>query len=211
MSRLLAAAALPLALPLALALALAAGCSDRPAPPDRAKTGAVDVPAKPVNGTPRARPAPPQAEPARPGAPGGLPHEATPLAEAPFDARSAQGAAQVVQTYYALIEAGRYGEARRLWGGGGDARGRTEADFAADFAAYRDYHAQVGAPGRIEGAAGSSFVAIPVQLYGRLRDGSRFRRPATVTLRRVNDVPGATAEQRRWRISDIAADAGVAG
>jgi hypothetical protein len=143
-------------------------------------------------------------EPPAPGSPGGLPDDRTPVLEAPFAATSAQGAADVVQTYYALLEAGRRGEARRSWRGGGDSSGSGEAEFAAGFAAYSEYHAQVGAPGAIEGAAGSLYVEVPVVVYGRRKGGGPFHRRATVTLRRVNDVPGSSAEDRKWHIHKIA-------
>ncbi|HEX5183103.1 MAG TPA: hypothetical protein VFW19_08125 [Allosphingosinicella sp.] len=152
--------------------------------------------------------APSPAGPAAPGTPGGLSDDRRPVAEAPFAETGAQGAADVVQHYYALIEAGLYADAWRLWGDGGKASGSTEADFAAGLGKVRDTHAEIGAPGRIEGAAGSLYVDVPVQLYGRDGDGAAFRRRATVTLRRVNDVPGATAEQRRWHISAVAEDSG---
>ena len=146
-----------------------------------------------------------EAPAARPpaGEPEALNNDRTPVSEAPFTEKSAQGAANVVQTYYALLEAGRYGDAWRLWSGGGEASGRTAAEFAGDFRRYREYHAQIGAPGSLEGAAGSIYVDVPVQVYGRLSSGERFERRGTVTLRRVNDVPGSTLEQRRWHISRI--------
>ena len=142
-----------------------------------------------------ARPAPPAAAvaPPAPGAPGGLPDERTPLAEAPFPPTSAQGAANVVQTYYALLEAGRAADAAKL---------RADGE-APDLSAYAEYHAQVGAPGRTEGAAGSVYVEVPVVIYGRLRTGAALHRSGKVVLRRVNDVPGSTAAQRRWRIERI--------
>ncbi|MBV8688270.1 MAG: hypothetical protein JOZ90_16065 [Alphaproteobacteria bacterium] len=124
--------------------------------------------------------------------------------ETPVTDTGAEGAAAVVRAYFGLIEAGRPAAARRLWSGGGDGSGKTEADFAADLARYAAYRAEVGAPGAMEGAAGSSYVEVPVRLHGRLKDGSPFSRDAVATLRRVNDVPGATAEQRRWHITDIA-------
>ena len=142
-------------------------------------------------------------EPPAPGEPGALPDDRRPVLEAPFAATSAQGAANVVQSYFALVEAGRHAEARRLWSDGDRASGMSEADFAAAFRRYREYHALVGAPGRIEGAAGSLYVEVPVQVYGRLAGGEAFSRTGTVTLRRVNDVPGSTADQRRWHIARI--------
>jgi hypothetical protein len=145
------------------------------------------------------------AEPPAPGRPGGLADDRKPIAEAPFAATGAQGAAAVVQAYYALVEAGRYAAARRLWGDGA-ASGLSEKAFAAGFARYRDYHAQIGAPGAVEGAAGSLYVEVPVVLYGRTPDGA-FTRKAKVTLRRVNDVPGSTAEDRRWHIRTVEEEA----
>ncbi len=123
------------------------------------------------------------------------------VSEEPFAPTSAQGAANVVQTYYALLEAKKFVEAHKHWTTGvGDL---ADATFAAQFARYREYHAEVGAPGRLEGAAGSLYVAVPVRIYGVTKAGERFEEPAVVTLRRVNNVPGSTAEQRRWRITKV--------
>ena len=167
--------------------ALLFACSDQPVPPSETNNAAelgVDV----------------LLEPPAPGQPGGLPDDRTPISEGPIDAASAQGAGQVLQSYFALIEAGRHAEAWRLWSDGGRASGMSEAQFAASFAPYAEYHANIGAPGRIEGAAGSAYVEVPVQVYGRLGSGAPFNRRGTMTLRRVNDVPGATPEQLLWRI-----------
>ena len=142
--------------------------------------------------------APPLSPP--PGASGGLPDDRTPVAEPPIDQKSAQGAAQVLQTYYALIEAGKYEEAWELRSPGARDGPDSKAAFVESFGRYAEYHATVGAAGRVEGAAGSLYIEIPVQLYGRMKDGTPFGSAGTVTLRRVNDVPGSTEEQRSWRI-----------
>jgi hypothetical protein len=142
----------------------------------------------------------PPLTPPPPGQPGALPDDRTPVSEAPFTADSAQGAATIVQTYYALIEAGKYAEARRLWSDGGAASGADEAGFGKRFTGYRVFRALIGAPGTIEGAAGSLYVDVPVQLYGRRADGREYSVTGRVRLRRSNDVPGATAEQRTWHI-----------
>src|SRR5688572_960659 len=136
---------------LVAAVALAAACSG-PAPEADNRAAADPPPSAPAARPEPSRDTPPAAE-AR-----------NSLSEAPFTATSAQGAAQVVQTYFALVEAGRYPDARRLWSDGGAASGATEADFAAGFRRYREYHAEVGAPGRIEGAAGSLYVEVPVRV-----------------------------------------------
>lgn len=143
------------------------------------------------------------AAPPSPGAPGGLPDDRRPLAEGPITPTNAQGAAQVVQSYYALLESGRRTEAWRLWSDGAPARAASAEAFARQFDRYADYHAQVGAPGEVEGAAGSLFVEVPVVIYGRLKTGEEVHQSGKATLRRVNDVPGSTAEQRSWRIHQI--------
>lgn len=128
--------------------------------------------------------------PPEPGTPGGLPKDKSPISEAPFTPTSAQGAANVVQSYFALMEQARADEAAKL-----RSDGKPE-----DLTPYASYHAQVGGPGEIEGAAGSLFVEVPVVLYGRLKTGAEFHRSGKAVLRRVNDVPGSTTEQRKWRI-----------
>ena len=160
-------------------------------------------PVEAARATEPALPAAPQetqqpVEPVAPGEPGGLPDERTPVSEASFTPESAQGAANVLQTYYALIEAGKYEEAWKLREP--SAAGPTAKEFAESFARYSEYHAQVGPPSEIAGAAGSLYVEVPVQTYGRTKEGKPFSSAGTVTLRRSNNVPGSTAEQRRWRI-----------
>jgi len=142
--------------------------------------------------------------PPAPGTPGGLPDDRTPVSEAPFAPDSAQGAANVVQTYFGLIEAGQYGQARGLWGDGGQASGVTPAAFRRSFAKFAEYHANVGAPGSIDAGAGQRHVAVPVQVYGRLKDGGRpFALRGDVSLHRSADVDGATPDQKQWRIAAI--------
>lgn len=58
-------------------------------------------------------------------------------------------------------------------------------------AKYPGREVEVGEPGAMEGAAGSIYIEIPATV-GDLS--------GTVILRRVNDVPGSTAEQRRWHV-----------
>jgi hypothetical protein len=132
-----------------------------------------------------------------------LPDDRTPVSEAPFTPTSAQGAANVVQTYYALLGEQRYGDAWKLWTQGGQGSGMSEEAFTASFAQYESYNANIGAPGRIEGAAGSLFVSVPVVIYGRKKSGEEVHELGEATLRRVNDVPGSTPEQRAWHLFKI--------
>lgn len=110
-----------------------------------------------------------------------------------------EAAAEVIRRYYAFIAARDYPRAYALWSDGGRASGQTLEEFAAGFAETASVTAEVGAPGRVEGAAGSRYVVVPVVVHARLRDGTQQRFEGTYTLRR-SVVDGATAEQRSWRI-----------
>jgi hypothetical protein len=135
-----------------------------------------------------------------PGTPGALPDDRTPLAEpkGPIDPKSAEGAGQVMQHYGVLLEQRRFEDAYDLLDH--EALDWKWLEFKGEFASYREIHAGVGKPGKLEGAAGSVYVTVPFQLYGKLQSGGDFAEAGTATLRRVNDVPGSTREQRQWHI-----------
>ena len=142
--------------------------------------------------------------PPAPGAPGGLPDDRTPIAETPAAPDSPQGAAQVVERYYALSGEGKYQPAWRLWRGGGAGSRMTVRDFADSFSGYSEYHAKVGAPGRVDAGAGQRYVTVPVQIYARIKQTRKpFYMIGSVTLTRT-DVDGAATEQKRWHIQQVA-------
>lgn len=143
--------------------------------------------------------------PPAPGTPGGLPIDLRPVVEEDaVDPKGAQGAAQVVQGYYGLLEEKRYGDAQDLWNDNSAMGAEDDARFAARFRSFSEIHANIGAPGDMEGAAGSLFVTVPVQVYGRLAaNGKPWYRLRQVTLRRANDVPGSSEADRRWHIESI--------
>ena len=169
------------------ALLCIAACSQQPTmPPTNELTPANAV----ENQAPLTPPAP--------GQPGGLPDDRTPVADGSINPKSAQGAAQVLQRYFALLQEGKTADADALWTEPG-----TPSEFAAQLAGFREIHANIAAPGPMEGAAGSSYVDVALQFYGRTNTGAQFSRTGTATLRRVNDVPGSTDEQRQWHIYRI--------
>ncbi|KQS04222.1 hypothetical protein ASG11_08130 [Sphingomonas sp. Leaf357] len=140
-------------------------------------------------------------DPPAPGTPGGLPDDRTPVSEAPFSPDSAQGAANVVQTYYALLGEKKYRQAWALWGHGGQDSGMSADAFAASFDKYSEYHANVGAPGRIDAGMSQRWVTVPVQVYGRLKaGGTPVYMLGSVTLHRV--VPGVSDDKsdQTWRL-----------
>ncbi len=143
--------------------------------------------------------------PPPPGSPGGLPVTSQPpVDEDAIDPDSAQGAAQVVQGYYGLLEEKRFNDAQDLWNEKGPIGSEEDVLFAARFRGFSEIHANVGAPGEVEGAAGSLYVTVPVQVYGRIAaTGKPWYTLRQVTLRRVNDVPGSSEADRRWHIESI--------
>ena len=181
------------ALILLAAPAVLAACGQAPSKPPADPPAAPSQPAAPKVSYPAV-------EPPAPGTPGGLPDDRRPISEAPFTPQSAQGAGNVLQTYFALIGEKKYAEAWALWADGGKASGMTAAAFVDSFAAYDSYAAQIGAPGKIEGAAGSLYVEVPVVIYGRLKTGEPVHLDGPFRLRRVNDVPGSSENDRLWHI-----------
>jgi len=146
-------------------------------------------------------------EPSFPGSPGaGSPETGNPEAGAPEAPPapslepSPQDAVSVVRDYYAAIDARQFGRAYVLWSGGGDASGQTPQQFAGGFADTRQVVVETDAPGRIDAAAGSRYIEVPVAVRATHADGSVHRYVGAYTLRRAV-VDGASAEQRAWRIA----------
>ena len=105
----------------------------------------------------------------------------------------------MVRDYYAAIRAHDFLRAYRMWETSGQRNVRSYAQFAAGFDSTETVDVKIGATGRVEGAAGSRYVTVPVEIDSRLRNGTRQKFTGTYTLRRVV-VPGASAAQRRWHL-----------
>lgn len=136
--------------------------------------------------------------------PEGMPPPSTaatnPAPAAPAEPGAAEAAA-VVRNYYGAINAGQHARAYGMWSDGGRASGQTADQFARGFGDTTRVSVSTGEPGRVEGAAGSRYVTIPVAVEAVHADGSVHHYDGSYTLRRAV-VDGATAEQRQWRISD---------
>jgi len=113
------------------------------------------------------------------------------------------GAHKVVTEYYALLAQRRYDDAWKLWADGGKASGRTSDEFARSFADVARYEPKVGGIGPMEGAAGSLFITVFVDVNGERTNGTPIHQKGWVGLRRVNNVPGATPDQLAWRITKV--------
>jgi len=172
-----------------LALGPVAACSRQPEP------AASETAAPPPASLSEAPPAPPAASG----------DHATPLASAPavpapagpqaaLAPAPAQSPDAVLRGWAMAIERRDWREVRALWGNHGADSGVSPQVFARRWDRLRHPRVTVGT-GQQEGAAGSSYYTAPV----RVDDGTRSF-AGDLTIRRVNDVPGATAEQLRWHL-----------
>jgi len=107
--------------------------------------------------------------------------------------------AGLVRRYYAAIQAGNYDSAYELWGGAGEASGKSRSEFAAGFTQTARVRVTITDSTRIGAAAGSQYATVPVRVDAVLRDGREQHFSGSYILRR-SMVDGATSEQRRWTI-----------
>lgn len=111
------------------------------------------------------------------------------------DSTNPATAADVIRHYYAAINARQFDSAYAMWSGGQ----QTQPDFAAEFAGAQRVDVDVGEPGRLEGAAGSQYMKVPVIIRVVTSRGETRRYEGSYTLRR-GVADGATPRQRQWHI-----------
>lgn len=116
------------------------------------------------------------------------------------DAATPAAARQAVVDYYAAIDAGDYAKAYALWSDDGAASGQTFQHFSGGYANTKSVRAVVGEPTGEEGAAGSRYIQVPVELSALQRDGSERRYRGRFTLRAAV-ADGAGQEQKRWHLA----------
>ena len=109
--------------------------------------------------------------------------------------------ADAVRKYYAFLEARDYASAYAMWGDHGMASKQTFAQFADGFAHTAHTSVTVTAPVEIEGAAGSSYAEVKVDVKAETTEGAEQRFTGSYVVRRTNDVPGATPAQLRWHFN----------
>ncbi len=105
---------------------------------------------------------------------------------------------QVVGKYAELLATGRYADAYALWDP--EATTLSTEKFVNQFDQFDTVDAAIGRIGPAEGAAGSIYDEVQLTLSGKTTAGENYVLTGPVTVKRVNDVPGSTVEQRRWRI-----------
>lgn len=135
---------------------------------------------------------------------GPLPSEARAGAQTRLDAAVA---IDVVRDYYRAIDARDYATAWAKWGDRGRT-GQTYAAFRRGFTATRKVRVSVTGPARSEGAAGSTYVTVPVRVYALTTTGAHQRFDGSYIVRRVNAVDGGSPSQRRWHLYSATLKAG---
>ena len=116
------------------------------------------------------------------------------------DPSSSQAAIQIIRDYYEAISRREYERAYNYWDRNGLASGQTLEQFRQGFAETEHVDVQTGQPSREVAAAGSLYMGIPVTITATTTDQRLQRFSGTYTLRRMNDVPGATKVQLSWHI-----------
>ena len=117
----------------------------------------------------------------------------------PEDPTSPQAAVDLVLRYYGAVAQGDYRTAYEMWGPSGPPDQSFE-EFEAGYAETTNVRASVEAPSEPEGAAGSVYVTVPVNVTAQTPSGTDQHFEGDYVLRRVNDVPGAEPWQLRWHI-----------
>ena len=112
--------------------------------------------------------------------------------------RSIKGARNVLLSWARAIETKQFDQAWALHGDE-DKRHVSKADFARNFTGLDKITIAIPS-GMMEGAAGSSFYTVQTTVTATGANGRPVRMEGPVVLRRVNDVPGATAQQLRWHV-----------
>ncbi|SEL77349.1 hypothetical protein SAMN05428989_2480 [Pseudoxanthomonas sp. GM95] len=114
-------------------------------------------------------------------------------------AATPEAAEDTVRRYYAAVDAKDYATAYALWGHNGQASRQTFEGFVNGYAKTTSAQATVGKAFNAEGAAGSRYIQVPVDLASTRSDGSTRHYRGNFTLKAVM-ADGATPEQRQWHL-----------
>jgi len=114
-------------------------------------------------------------------------------------AATPEAAEDTVRRYYEAINDKDYPLAYAQWGNDGAASRQSYEVFSKGYGKTASVQAQVGKAFDQEGAAGSRYIRVPVELAAAQTDGSVRHYRGSFTLRAVM-ADGATPEQRRWHL-----------
>lgn len=188
---------------------LLAGCQQQPS--KNAGGAGTTESGRPID------PANPPAQSVSPPSPPRAPSPAPPSASAndvrpvlapptlvPAAEKGEKGARNVLLSWARAVELRKFDDAwshlseadRKKW---------SKAEWRAIFADLGQITVIVPA-GEMEGAAGSLYYTAPFTITGSDPSGRPVRYTGEATLRRVNDVDGATANQLRWHFDRLTLD-----
>lgn len=109
----------------------------------------------------------------------------------PAEVADMEAAAAALRLYYAHLGRRNY---RAAWSLRDQRPGLDYQRFAASFARYRDYHADVGTPSYPATSDGFVWIDAPVQIWGTQANGERFGSVGRVLMKR-------RAGTRQWKLS----------
>ena len=121
----------------------------------------------------------------------------TPAKLTPEAEKGEKGARNVLLSFARAIELEEFDQAYAMLGDSAR-EGMTRAEFDALFDGFGKITVAVPG-GQMEGAAGSLYYNVPATVT----ETSDKELAGTIVLRRVNDVPGATADQLRWHLERV--------
>ena len=125
----------------------------------------------------------------------------TPAVLSPDAERSEAGARNVLLNFARALEMREYDQAWAILGAQAQNQW-SKARFNSLFDGLRDITVAVS-DGIMEGAAGSSYYTSDAEITATEASGSPLRIEGPIGLRRVNDLPGSSAEERRWHIEQF--------
>ncbi len=112
-----------------------------------------------------------------------------------------QDARDTVQAYYAAIERGDFRTAYGLWDRGGQASGKSFANFRQGFAGTAHSRVETRTPVNADAGMSQRWITVPVDVYATLKSGNRQHFRGSYTLHRV--VPGVSPNRADtlWHLS----------
>lgn len=120
------------------------------------------------------------------------------IAQAHSVSSTAEDAVQLIRNYYRWINQKKYQGAFNIWEKREDgyaANGQSFEKFAGGFGDTASVSVEIGAPGEIEGAAGSNYIEIPVVISAMTKSGKAQKFAGTYTMRSSN-----MADDKSWYI-----------
>lgn len=111
-----------------------------------------------------------------------------------------QVAVKAIRDYYDAISNQDYQQAYSAWDRNGAASQQSFEQFKQGFINTSSVTVEVWAPGRLDGAAGSSYIEVPVMVSATTTTGTSQQFRGSYILRRVNGISGSAPDQCGWHL-----------